>query len=109
METGLIDPSTSFETGADFKLLNYIVNDEEYSHTTSLSADHTEFYTKLTFSNLDIDGAIKAKLTISGESALYEETISIQNLYTEETGMAYIPNPIVASAAGTSFVTTYFS
>jgi hypothetical protein len=109
IETGLVDSSTSILTGADFKLSNYIVNDEEYSHTTSLPADHTQFYTALTFNNLDIDEAIKAKLTISGDGQLYESTISIQNLHAEDTGMAFITEVETASAAGSSFVATYFS
>ena len=108
LETGLVDSYSSEFKGADFKTENYIVNNEEYSHTTSLSSNNTQFYAKVTFNNLDVDETIAAKLTISGESKVHEETISVYNLYTEESGMAYVPDTTMPSSQGSSFVTSYF-
>ena len=109
LETGLITSESATMTGSDFKLENYIVNNEEYFDSGLVFAQNTNFWAKVTFNNLDIDGPIKAKLTISGESQIYEETISIENSYFTETGMAWVTDTKIGSSAGTSFLTNYFS
>ena len=60
--------------------------------TKLLKLKQTQFYAKVTFNNLDIDETIAAKLTISGESKVHEETISVYNLYTEENKDDKSPN-----------------
>ena len=109
LETGLSTSESATMTGADFKLENYIINNEEYFHSGLVLARDTNFWAKVTFNNLDIDEPIEAKLTISGESQIYEETISIENSYFTETGMAWVTDTKIGSSAGTSFLTNYFS